>query len=385
MAIEGPLKELGIHDVFALLDLSRKTGVLRVTSELRRNEGTIYFDAGAVIYAEIRSNPHRLGELLLRAGKISEADLRRARDMQEQGDERQLGAILVAIGAITARELERHVRFQVEEVVFEIMSWREGHFAFVEGAAAGAPTGAGTRIPTDALLMEGARRIDEWSRIESVIPHLGVVPALAPTAGGESTVLDLRPAEWEVVAAIDGERDVRAIAESLGQSEFEIAKTVFGLAAAGIVEITDPGRRSLARGAERTEGLDEPLERVERALSAGDVAAARAAAEAVAAAHPHAAAVHLALGRVDLAARRGGDAEGHLRRALRLDAMLLDAHRYMGDALALQGRFAEAIQWWERWQTMGAHGDLDPAIAERVAAVVQAARTLHAALAEAHV
>ena len=32
MAIEGPLRELGIHDVFQLLDLSRKTGMLRVTS-----------------------------------------------------------------------------------------------------------------------------------------------------------------------------------------------------------------------------------------------------------------------------------------------------------------------------------------------------------------
>ena len=46
MAIEGPLRELGIHDVFQLLDLSRKTGRLRVTSLLRDNEGTVYFDSG---------------------------------------------------------------------------------------------------------------------------------------------------------------------------------------------------------------------------------------------------------------------------------------------------------------------------------------------------
>ncbi|UCF42149.1 MAG: DUF4388 domain-containing protein, partial [Gemmatimonadota bacterium] len=47
MAIEGPLKELGIHDVFQLLDLSRKTGVLTVASKLRHNQGTVYFDSGA--------------------------------------------------------------------------------------------------------------------------------------------------------------------------------------------------------------------------------------------------------------------------------------------------------------------------------------------------
>ena len=53
MAIEGPLRELGIHDVFQLLDLSRKTGVLRVSSELRHNAGSVYFHDGAVIFATI--------------------------------------------------------------------------------------------------------------------------------------------------------------------------------------------------------------------------------------------------------------------------------------------------------------------------------------------
>src|SRR2546425_12346044 len=105
MAIEGPLRELGIHDVFQLLDLSRKTGVLRVTSELRHNAGTVYFEEGTIILAEIRSNPHPLGALLLRTGKIAEADLERARDMQQrQGDTRRLGEILVALGALTPRE-----------------------------------------------------------------------------------------------------------------------------------------------------------------------------------------------------------------------------------------------------------------------------------------
>ena len=107
MAIEGPLKELGIHDVFQLLDLSRKTGVLRITSKLRHNQGTVYFDGGAIVYAEIQSNPHRLGELLVQAGKVTEADLARAREMQQAGDARRLGEVLVEIGAIATRDLER--------------------------------------------------------------------------------------------------------------------------------------------------------------------------------------------------------------------------------------------------------------------------------------
>src|SRR5438128_1991088 len=194
MPIEGPLRELGIHDVFQLLDLSRKTGVLRVTSELRHNAGTVYFEAGAIIFAEIRSNPHPLGALLLRTGKITEADLERGRDMQQrQGDQRRLGEILVSLDAITPRELQRQIRFQIEEVVFELMSWREGYFSFTEGTLTDLPTDATVRIPTEALLMEGARRIDEWSRIEGRIPHLGVIPTLAAPAAGEQGELDLLP------------------------------------------------------------------------------------------------------------------------------------------------------------------------------------------------
>src|SRR6266581_519977 len=227
MPIEGPLRELGIHDVFQLLDLSRKTGLLRVTSELRHNAGTISFEGGAIVFAEIRSNPHPLGALLLRTGKISEADLERTRDMQErQGDRRRLGEILVSLGALTPRELERQLRFQIEEVVFEVMSWREGYFSFSEGPPTELPTDATVRIPTEALLMEGARRIDEWSRIEGRIPHLGVVPMLAPPQEASEGELDLLPPEWEMLAMINGARDVRAIASELGRSDFEVAKTL---------------------------------------------------------------------------------------------------------------------------------------------------------------
>src|SRR3954470_3583235 len=101
--IEGPLKELGLHDVFQLLDLSRKTGVMRVTSHLRNNEGMVAFDGGAIVYAEIRSNPVRIGELLVRAGRINEAELERARALQQQEREqftttpRRIGQILVAM------------------------------------------------------------------------------------------------------------------------------------------------------------------------------------------------------------------------------------------------------------------------------------------------
>jgi len=352
MAIEGPLRELGIHDVFQLLDLSRKTGVLRVTSDLRHNAGTIYFEDGAIIYAEIRSNPHPLGGLLLRTGKITDADLERARDMQQrQRDGRRLGEILVALGAITQRELQRQVRFQIEEVVFEVMGWREGYFSFVEGPLTDVPSEAAVRIPTEALLMEGARRIDEWARIERHIPHLGVIPVYAPPLEGPAGELDLLPPEWEALALIDGERDLKSIAETLGRSDFDIAKTVFGLESAGLLILQDPGSAREHRPAPGTDAASL-VAHAEQALAARDFDRARAVAEQAATIQAHDPVVHLLLGRIQLAAGRPADAHEELRRALRLDPLLAPAMRVLGFTLVQLGRFAEAVDQWEQWERL---------------------------------
>lgn len=352
MAIEGPLKELEIHDVFQLLDLNRKTGVLTVTSPLRQNRGAIYFDRGAITYASIQTNPHPLGKILIRNGKIAEADLRRARDMQQGGDTRRLGEILVSIGAIAPRELDRHVCFQVEEVVFEILNWREGYFSFVEGPLKEIATDATVQISTQSLLMEGARRIDEWSRIEKKIPDLAVVPSLAPAETGAGGILDLLPADWEVVALIDGEQNLREIARGLGRSEFEVAKTVFGLESTGIVMVAQARRSSGVTQLKDAE-LHELLSAAERAIQDGRHEEAERHLEQARARFSETPEVYVMAGRLHLSRARPGEAESQLRRALRLDPLLGPAHRLLGHAAALQGRLGEAVEWWQRWLRLG--------------------------------
>src|SRR5690242_1805269 len=178
MAIEGPLRELGIHDVFQLLDLSRKTGVLRVSSKLREDEGVVNFDSGRVVHASIRSKSVPIVQVLVEAGRITQADLDAARAVAN--DRRGVVDALVRSGAIAQRELERQLRLQIESVVFELMSWREGFFSFEETPRDAMPRDTRISVSTESLLMEGARRIDEWSRIADVIPNLDVVPELAP-------------------------------------------------------------------------------------------------------------------------------------------------------------------------------------------------------------
>lgn len=270
MAIEGPLRELGIHDVFQLLDLSRKTGRLRVSSSLRDNEGTVDFHNGRVVAATIRSNPHPIGQILVRAGKVTEAEIERARSMQRQGGEkRRLGELLVAIGALTEKELRRQVRHQIEAVVFELMSWQEGFFSFSEGEVHGAASELEAALSTEALLMEAARRIDEWARIADRVPSLDLVPALADVSDRRSATLELLPVEWEVLSAVDGSTDLRTIASIVSVSEFEVARIVYGLSATGVLVLINP-RAPAAQPAEDEAAM--LLADARQALRRGDLA-----------------------------------------------------------------------------------------------------------------
>ena len=238
MAIEGPLQDIGIHDVFQLLDLARKSGRLTVRSGARDNEGTVYFESGAVVHATMRDNPHTLGALLKKAGKVSQRELERAMAAQRT-DMRRLGEILVAQGSVTRREVERYMRQQIESVVFDLFSWNEGSFTFADGVDDSVQMDAAIRVSIESLLMEGARRIDEWSRMGDRIPNAEVVPRLAQQRDDANAFIDLRPAEWEVLALIDGDHSLREIAAELAVSEFEVAKTVYGMLSTELIEVSD--------------------------------------------------------------------------------------------------------------------------------------------------
>ena len=371
MPIEGPLRELDIHDVFQLLDLSRKTGALRVTTRLGDNEGTVYFDAGQVIYAAARSNPHPLGAMLVRCGRISEAELARARARQIEGrDGRRLGQILVEEGYVTARELDRQLRLQIESVVFELLTWREGFFSFVEQDVAVVPADATVRLSPESLLMESARRADEWSTIADRVPSLDVVPALSAGGGDDAPQLDLQLDEWEMLAAVDGGRDLRTIAGVLGRSEFDVAKLAAQLVRARVLRVDARARETAASGA----GADQ-AERAARLLAQGDAEGALSEARLGTTADPGCVPARLAAATALTRLGRTREALEELRRAASLDADDREVLRALGFAAARVGELAEAAA---AWRGCAGEADGDEELREAIEAVERLRELLEA-------
>ena len=347
MPIQGPLRELGIHDVFQLLDLSRKTGRLRVSSALRDNEGMVYFRGGRVVSATIRSNPHPLGAVLLRAGRITEQELAQAREAQQAAaSPLRLGEALVEEGIISQRDLERFIRRQVETVIFELLSWQEGFFSFVETDEGTDAAEGLTSIPTECLLMEGARRIDEWTQIQQRVPHLGVVPALAEVSDAQpAPVLDLLPNEWEVLAIIDGSRDVRTLASTLGRGEFEVAKIVFGLVTTGVITIVAGEANELSGSAI---DFETAIMDARDALAADRFDDALTAAASAVATAPDNADARTLLARVLFRMGREAEGEEELRLALETDALSATALMEAARVAARRGQLSKAIGHWQQ-------------------------------------
>jgi tetratricopeptide (TPR) repeat protein len=362
MAIEGPIAELSIQDVLQLLELAHKTGVLTVRSDRLNDEAICHFIRGAVVFAVRRRSTRRLGQLLIRAGRLTQRELDRALEIQRTDPRRRLAEILLEMGSIDEEELERQLRFQMEETIHEIMPWEEGYFKFEEKAELGEQRLL-ARVRVESLLMEGARRIDEWTRLESKVPNPEAVPTLSEGSEREITPLELRADEWEVLAEIDGERDVRQLAAHLGRSAFDVAKTIYGLVSTGVVEVTE--RQSRIPELE----LQRAVAEVGALLRDGRLEEAQKLASQLETSSPERADLAVLSGRTLVAQNRMRAATEAFQRAVGLDPVSADAHYLLGFAAVRAGELERATQAWETFLRLAPNGEQRQLAAQALAAL----------------
>ncbi|HET8655789.1 MAG TPA: DUF4388 domain-containing protein [Longimicrobiaceae bacterium] len=360
MAIEGPLRELSLPDVLQLVQLSRKTGTLTVRTDRAARPGLLFFDQGAVVGARAPGETSRLGRLLLMAGKATAGQIDRALEAQRDEPGRPIGEILVREQGVSVADVERMLRFQVEEALSELMRWVEGYVRFEETP----PLESGPvriRLSAESLLMEALRRVDEWTELASGQPDASLVPRLVDADGTADGVLDLLPREWEVLAAIDGERTLQGIARELGHAEFDVAKALFSLVSAGVVELGKRAARARVRAAASARN---GAAAVEAALDAGDTERAGARLDELLAREPERSDLHLLRGRVAAARGRWDEAVRAYDAALRLDPLMAAAYDALGRAAVRAGALEHAE---EAFATFSRLADAPPAARERAA------------------
>jgi hypothetical protein len=207
MALEGTLEDFSLADIFQLIGIQRKTGVLT----LRRPEETIIvkFFGGQVVGAD--STPKkledRIGKVLVKTGLISIDQLKEALSYQQKTLQK-IGFILVDQNYISREQLKAALQIQIVQMVYRLFRWNHGEYYFDQKAHV--DPNSDESIPpmnTESILMEGIQMIDEWPIIEKRIPDFNLV--FRPTV--ELAELDL--------GVLTGESELDAMFANLQETE----------------------------------------------------------------------------------------------------------------------------------------------------------------------
>jgi hypothetical protein len=269
VALAGDISACGgLLDIINLIKASAWSGALSVIA--RNTRRTIYFRNGEVRTASSNLPEDRLGQILYRFGVITREQLDQA--LAKVGPGAKMGQILIQMGALTAPDLYRWVTRQVEEIFYALILVRDGEFYFERDGKE--PAGANLALPTQNLLLEGCRRMDELSYFRAKLKSSGVVlkrrDDVAPPA-------DLSPTQGEMLRLVDGRKTLEELARLSHLGEFEATHAAFGLLQVGLVEVLEgPPKRDIADQAADRNDLEQVIDAVNWLLrSAFEAIAAR--------------------------------------------------------------------------------------------------------------
>ena len=235
MGLKGELSTMGLEDIFQWLAVGKKSGVLELKGLLHTKR--IGFDVGRINSVWSSDPREYLGQYLVAFNCISEEQLRAALAAQE--DENQiLGRILVDRHLVTEEQIRRIMQLKVEESIFDAFLWTVGSFEFHDGSQPPQKTML-IALEVTGIVMEGARRLDEWQRIRRIIRGGDAVVAPIPEAIAEMLPLD--PEDANMLGRLDGHKTIDQVTLEMRAPEFKVNKLIFDLHDKGMVAVMDPG------------------------------------------------------------------------------------------------------------------------------------------------
>lgn len=254
MALEGTLEDFSLADIFQLIGIQRKSGILTLKSS--EETVSVTFHNGMVIGADTspRKLEDRIGKVLVKTGLISQDELQEAL-IYQQKTLQKIGFILVDHKFISRQELREALQIQVTQIIYRLFRWNNGEYYFDQKARVDPEADESiSPMSAESILMEGIHMIDEWPVIQKKIPNFNVVfrsllqledfiledqengnSAIAPGKDGNERI-HLSKDEEAVFRLINGQNSVAEIIESSKLGEFHTCKALYDLLERKIIE-----------------------------------------------------------------------------------------------------------------------------------------------------
>jgi hypothetical protein len=197
-------------------------------------EKIVFFDQGRPVFASSSEPRDRMGELLVREGKITAAQYERCQNVVAESG-RRMGEILVDFGYLKRRELLPAVRRHVEDIVYSLFGWDRGLYHITLEKEPCAERIRLSRHPA-AIVLEGIRRKLDRTSLERLIgpPSTVIEVSDRERLGAVINTGDLSPEERSALAAIDGQADLSTVARIAGIDLADILPLAWGLCVLGL-------------------------------------------------------------------------------------------------------------------------------------------------------
>ncbi|MBA3456714.1 MAG: hypothetical protein H0T42_26730 [Deltaproteobacteria bacterium] len=197
-------------------------------------EKVVFFDQGRPVFASSSEPRDRMGELLVREGKITAAQYERCQVVAVESG-RRMGEILVDFGYLKRRELLPAVRRHVEDLLYSLFSMDRGTYHIALDETPCAERIRLSRHPA-ALILEGIRRKLDRSSLDRLIgsPSTVIEVPDRERLGGIINLGDLAVEERGALAAFDGQADLSTVARIAGVDVADVLPLAWGLCVLGL-------------------------------------------------------------------------------------------------------------------------------------------------------
>lgn len=227
----GAFREMSLPRVLINLNRRRLTGTLTVSAADVTKR--VFISTGDAIFATSTFEDDRLGEMLVKAGKITVEQYDKSVEMLKRTGQRQ-GAILVKLGFLTPKGLFWGVKYQVQEIIKSLFLLENAEYEFTE-----------SDLPLDevitlkmsmgSLIYEGVKQIENWTRIRGEMPDTEGVLQLSSDPLSLFQDIELSPQDKKILTLIDGKKNIKQVIEESWLNSFEALKALYILWSIGIL------------------------------------------------------------------------------------------------------------------------------------------------------
>jgi hypothetical protein len=248
----GRLRDLRVPELLWQLHAARRTGCLKV----QHGEAVIkqlWLKDGEPVFARSNQPADRLTDRMLARGLLSRLQYDAAQQLQANRGilGKRIGELLIEAGLVTAVDLNEALREHLLRMLDAMFLWEDGRWEFEPGVTTAEPVTLD--VPTEAILMGGARHRIPRSRLWEVIGDREQRPRLAPEDRSESgrealaRLLRLEPNEASWLPQLDGSRSLQAMLSDFDADEHELVSLVYTLRMIDRVELLQPEPRPFRR------------------------------------------------------------------------------------------------------------------------------------------